>query len=150
MIKSYGIERGERVVDEKKIRVMTGMAMYEKKEAREILESAHVSKRKFVMNGVVETFLITNVSLFFIGLVVAMINPTQAEKIEQLVNTFTPAKLWQLPWGIYAAFVIIYTLIATYYYSSLYDRTRVDVKRYESRRNILKKMNDSSSNKKES
>lgn len=138
------------MVDEKKIRVMTGMAMYEKKEAREILESAHVSKRKFVMNGVVETFLITNVSLFFIGLVVAMINPTQAEKIEQLVNTFTPAKLWQLPWSIYAAFVIIYALIATYYYSSLYDRTRVDVKRYESRRNILKKMNDSSSNKKES
>lgn len=133
------------MLNENKIKMMTKMAIYEKNEGNTMLKTAKYFKGDYVSLGVLKTII--SVTVAFVVLVILFVL-CQVDSLVENINSLDYASLGKSVAGYYVAFIIIFGIISGAVYSSKYERSRKEMKKYFSRLNKLERFYNSQKKKK--
>lgn len=133
------------MLNENKIKMMTKMAIYEKNEGNTMLKTAKYFKGDYVSLGVLKTII--SVTVAFVVLVILYVL-CQVDSLVENINSLDYASLGKSVVGYYVAFIIIFGIISGAVYSSKYERSRKEMKKYFSRLNKLERFYNSQKKKK--
>lgn len=127
------------MINEKKVKVMTKMALYESKEGYQDLLICEYDRKDYISFHTIISLLWVTLGYLLIAGLVAFIN------IELLIAKMSGALVIVLM-GVavsgYVVFLVLFGLISVYIYSKRYDIARKRVKRYNRNLTRLRKIQD--------
>lgn len=135
------------MLNEEKIRLMTGIAMFEKKAKKEILPASRYFKSDYIGSHLIRSFLTYT---FACAVCLAL---WVLYQLEDLLNTMEFSILLESVKHIgmfYAAGLLVYLLLTYWVYSRQYDRASKSMKIYQAKLRRLEKKYESQSGQKES
>lgn len=127
------------MLDTRKIRLMTRMATYEKKNIQKDLRISTYYKKDYASLNTLITILWLTVGY---ALLVGMFGLCY---VDQILENLTLEKLFLLGGmivGIYLVLLIVYGVCANTYYKGMHNRAKHRVKRYYRDLSMLEKMNE--------
>lgn len=133
------------MLNENKIKMMTKMAIYEKNEGKTMLKTAKYYKGDYVSLGVLKTVISVTVAFVVIIILLAL---CQADSLVDNVNGLDYASMGKSIAGYYVGMTIIFGIISGIVYSSKYENSRKDIKKFFSRLNKLERFYNSQKKKK--
>jgi len=131
--------RGNMMISEKKVKLMTQMALYESKEGHEDLQICEYDRKDYVSFHTIISLLWVTLGYMLVAVLLAF------NYIEVLIAKMSKALLiGLLGVGIsgYIVFLVLFGLIAVFIYGGKYDRARRRVKRYGRNLTRLRKIQD--------
>lgn len=126
------------MVNENKVKHMTRLAVFEKKEGKEIQKTSKYFKSDYVTVNVLKTAITTTIAYILIVGLYCFLN--MQEILAELNSMDLVAVATDLI-VYYVILLIVYLAIAIVVYSAKYDRARKKVKKYVSGLNKLDKIN---------
>lgn len=133
------------MLDKKKIRLMTRLAAYDKKNAKRDLKISNYYKKDYVSFHTLSTVIWITIGYAIVAGLYALCN------MEMLLDGLTVTKLLILAGGaigIYVVLVIIYCICASTVYAKRYHKAKLRTKRYYRDLARLSKMGVKEKNKK--
>jgi len=127
------------MISEKKVKLMTQMALYESKEGREDLQICEYDRKDYVSFHTIISLLWVTFGYVLVAALLA-INYI-AVIIEKMSQAFIIGLLGVAVSG-FAVFLVLFGLISAFIYGSKYDRARRRVKRYNRNLTRLRKIQD--------
>lgn len=115
------------MLDKKKIRLMTRLAAYDKKNAKRDLKISNYYKKDYVSFNTLSTVIWITIGYAIVAGLYALCN------MEMLLDGLTVTKLLILAGGaigIYVVLVIIYCICASTVYAKRYHKAKLRTKRY--------------------
>ena len=128
------------MLNENKVKMMTKMSIYEKNEGKTMLKTAKYFKGDYVSLGVLKTVISVTVAFVIIAILFAL---CQADSLTANVNSIDYASMGKSIAGYYVAFIIIFGIISGVVYSSKYENSRKEMKKYFLRLNKLERFYNS-------
>ena len=125
----------ESMLNNKKIRIMTKLAVYENKEGKEDISLSKYYKNDYVRYQVLKSIISTTVGYL---LILLLIFTYKLEYIIQYAVTLDYKTIGTYILGIYIMLIVIYGLGSILGYSMKYDASRRKLSRYF---NLLKRLN---------
>ncbi len=135
------------MLNEEKIRVMTGIAMFEKKAKKEILPARRYFKSDYIGSHLIRSFLIYT---FACAICLAL---WMLYQLENLLSTMDFSVLLESAKNIgivYATGLLVYLFLACWVYSRRYDRASKGMKIYQAKLRRLEKKYETQFGQKES
>lgn len=135
------------MLNEEKIRVMTGIAMFEKKAKKEILPARRYFKSDYIGSHLIRSFLTYT---FACAICLAL---WVLYQLENLLNAMDFSMLLESARNIgifYAAGLLVYLLVTCWVYARRYDKASKSMKIYQAKLRRLEKKYESQSGQKES
>ena len=124
------------MLNENKVKMMTKMSIYEKNEGKTMLKTAKYFKGDYVSLGVLKTVISVTVAFVIIVILFALY---QADSLTQNVNSIDYASMGKSIAGYYIAFIITFGIISVVVYSSKYENSRKEMKKFFLRLNKLER-----------
>ena len=124
------------MLNENKIKMMTKMSIYEKNDGKTMLKTAKYFKGDYVSLGVLKTVIATTLAFVIIVMLFAL---CQADSLTANVNSIDYASMGKCIAGYYVAFIILFGIISGVVYSSKYESSRKEMKKYFLRLNKLER-----------
>lgn len=124
------------MLNEEKIRLMTGIAMYEKKAEKEVFPVTRYFKSDYIGSHMIRSFLI------YTFLCVCMVGMWLLYQIEDILNTMDISVLLELAKYIvvlYVAGLVVYLLLTFIVYAKQYDKASKSIKVYQAKLRRLEK-----------
>ncbi len=124
------------MVNESKVKMMTKMAVYEKREGKEDIAVCRFFKSDYVGLGIIKTAVAVTVSSLLIGFIYVICN------IDSYLKNVANLNYKELVWsfgGYYLAALIVFAIISFFFYSYRYDEAARNIKAYTKRLKILDK-----------
>ncbi len=115
------------MLNNKKIRIMTKLALYEHKEGKEDIRMGKYYKTDYVRLQVLKTIVSVTVAYILILLMVGMY---KAEYIISKLVTFDFVRIGQYILGFYIMIMTIFVIGSVIGYSLKYDNTRKNLSKY--------------------
>lgn len=115
------------MLDKKKIRLMTRLAAYDKKNAKRDLKISNYYKKDYVSFNTLSTVVWITIGYAIVAGLYALCN------MEMLLDGLTVTKLLILAGaaiGIYVVLIIIYCICASTVYAKKYHKAKLRTKRY--------------------
>jgi len=128
------------MLNENKVKMMTKMSIYEKNEGKTMLKTAKYFKGDYVSLGVLKTVISVTVAFVIIVILFAL---CQADSLTANVNNINYASMGKSIAGYYVAFIIIFGIISGVVYSSKYESSRKEMKKFFLRLNKLERFYNS-------
>lgn len=133
------------MLNENKIKMMTKMAIYEKNEGKTMLKTAKYYKGDYVSLGVLKTVIAVTVAF---AVMVVLFALCQVDSLVENVNSLDYASMGKTIAGYYVGLIIIFGIISGAVYSSKYENSRKEMKKFFSRLNKLERFYNSQKKKK--
>lgn len=127
IIKRRNYSGGSTMLNNKKIRVMTKLALYEKKEGKEDIRLSKYYKNDYVRLEILKT--IVNVTVGY-ALILLMIGIYKAEYIISKAVSLDFIRIGQYILGFYIIIMSIYVIGSIIGYSIKYDKSRKTLSKY--------------------
>ena len=124
------------MLNNKKIRVMTKLALYEQTEGKEDIKMGKYYKTDYVRLQVLKTVVGVTVGY---ALILLMIGMYRAEYIISKAVTLDYVRIGQTILGFYIMIMTVYVISAIFGYSLQYDKSRKHLSKYY---NSLKKLSN--------
>jgi hypothetical protein len=128
--------RGEALLNENKVKMMTKMAIYEKNEGRKMLRNAKYYKGDYVALSALRSTITTTIAFIIVLVMIVICN---TETIIKQINSMDYATLGKQVAMYYILALIVYALISGLYSAYQYDKSRSGIKRYFMRLNKLER-----------
>jgi hypothetical protein len=128
--------RGEILLNENKVKMMTKMAIYEKNEGRNMVRNAKFYKGDYVALAALKSTITTTIAFVIIVVMVAMCN---TENLIRQINSMDYATLGKKIAMYYILALVVYALISGLYSAYQYDKSRSGIKKYFMRLNKLER-----------
>lgn len=115
------------MLDKKKIRLMTRLAAYDKKNAKRDLKISNYYKKDYVSFNTLATVVWITIGYAIVAGLYALCN------LEMLLENLTVTKLLVLAGGavgVYVVLIIIYCICASTVYSKRYHKAKLRTRRY--------------------
>ena len=124
------------MLNENKVKMMTKMSIYEKNDGKTMLKTAKYFKGDYVSLGVLKTVIAATLAFVIIVLLFVL---CQADSLTVNVNSIDYASMGKSIAGYYVAFIILFGIISGVVYSSKYESSRKEMKKYFLRLNKLER-----------
>lgn len=124
------------MVNESKVKMMTRMAIYEKREGKDDIANCRYFKMDYVALGIIKTGISITISFLLVAFIYLICNVDMYLKnianlnYRELVMSFG---------GYYLSALIIFSIISFFFYSFKYDASEKNIKAYTKRLKILDK-----------
>jgi len=128
------------MLNENKVKMMTKMSIYEKNEGKTMLKTAKYFKGDYVSLGVLKTVISVTVAFVIIVVLFAL---CQADSLTANVNNIDYASMGKSIAGYYVTFIIVFGIISGVVYSSKYENSRKEMKKFFLRLNKLERFYNS-------
>lgn len=124
------------MLNENKVKMMTKMAIYEKNEGRKMLRTAKYFRGDYIAFGILKTVIATT---FAYMIIIAMYVLTNAEGLIEEINNLDYVGMAKKVGTYYVLMLVVFSIIAGFFYYFQYENTRKGLKRYFSRLNKLER-----------
>lgn len=127
------------MLNEQKVKMMTRMAIYDKEHSLLKKGAAKSFKTDYVTFGILRTIFTVTIAF---AVCVAMYVLYNADVLMENINSLDYMALGRMFLGYYCVFVVIYIVIALFYYSYKYDKSKAEIRKYYSNLKRLERFSE--------
>lgn len=127
------------MLNDQKIRLMTRLAIYEKRHRISKNNTVKCFKTDYVTYGMLRTMLCVTIAFLLCVVLFFMYN---AQEFMEKMNSLDYAALGKTLFGCYCVAMAVYLVIALVVYCYKYDKAKGEVKRYFNNLKKLEKLSD--------
>lgn len=124
------------MLNENKIKMMTKMAIYEKKEGSEMVKKANYFKSDYITFGILKTLITTTIAYLLMIVLYVLFN---FDDLLNNINSLDYIAIGRRTAICYFALLVVFALISGLVYKVRYEKSRKELKKYYSRLNKLER-----------